>query len=144
MRFRVRIYEPSTPEQPPRPVATVVLTDQWEQACWLPERVAEKAWFFLERVETESKDVEQRIRSALQKPSVMVIKSSTHITRTVRTRGDYVTQEPYGTPTYWRAAIGRLEHEARLTEDLEDYGWMLEGMEAQIRFHEEYIQRTGE
>jgi len=130
MRFKVRIYDPSNQEQPPRPIATVTLTDKREQACWLPKPVAVEAWFFLERVEAESEEVEQRIRSALQKNHLIVSKSSSDIIGAVRTRGDYSAEEAHGTPAYWRAAIGRLEGEAGLIEDLEDYGRMLQKMEA--------------
>lgn len=130
MRFTVRLYDPSEQEQPLRPIATVVLNDQRERACWLPDHVAAEARFFLERVETESAEVEQRVRVVLQRPFVIVSKSSAHVTGAVRTRGDYSAREHHGTPTYWRAAIGRLESEAGLTDDLEDYGRMLQGMEA--------------
>lgn len=129
MTFEVHIYAPFEREQPSRPIATVVLSDQREEACWLPERLAPEAWFFLARVEAESEDVEHQIRSVLQRPFLTVLKSSTHISGRLRTRGDYRAQEPYGTPTYWRAAIGRLKSEAGLIYDLQDYGAMLQGIE---------------
>lgn len=132
MRRTVRIYDPSVPARPSRPIATLVLGDRRERACWLPERVAAEARFFLEQIETESEDVKQRIRAVLQQPFVVISKSSAHVTGAVRTRGDYLAREPYGTPAYWRAAIGRLESEAGLTEDLEDYGRMLQEMEAGV------------
>jgi len=132
MRLKVRIYPASEWEQPSRPVATVVLTDRRERAGWLPERAAEEARFFLERVETESEEVEQQIHSVLQKPFVIVSKASSGVIGPVRTRGDYSAEEPHGTPTYWRAAFGLLESQAGLIEDLEDYGRMLEKMEAAV------------
>lgn len=130
MIFEVRLYAPVELEQPSAPVARVVLSDRLEQACWLPERLAQQAHFFLARVEAESEDIERRIRSLLQQPSVMVFKSSTRITGAVRTRGDYRGMEPYGTPAYWRAAIALLKSEPELIYDLQDYGRMLEQMEA--------------
>ena len=129
MICKVRIYAPFEQEQPSRTTATVVLSDQREQACWLPQHVTNKAQFFLMRVEAENTDIERRIRSVLQQPSLMVLKSSTHITGVVRTRGDYRVEEPHGTSTYWRAAIGRLKSEAGLIYDLQDYGQMLQQME---------------
>ncbi|MBI1923459.1 hypothetical protein HYR99_04325 [Candidatus Poribacteria bacterium] len=146
MIFKVRIYVPFEQEQPSRPVATVVLSDQREEACWLPERVANESQFFLARVEAVSHDIDQQIRSVLQQSFLTVIKSSTHITGRVRTRGDYLAKEPHGTPTYWRGAIGRLKSEVGFIYDLQDYGWMLEKMEAQTEIERirSYIQRTGE
>ena len=129
MICKVRIYAPFEQKQPSHSIATVVLSDRREQACWLPQYVAYEAQFFLMRVETENEDIEQRIRSVLQRSSVIVLKASTHITGTVRTRGDYRAEEPHGTPTYWRATIGRLKSEAGLIYDLQDYGQMLQQME---------------
>lgn len=144
MTSRIRIYTQFEQEQVLRPIATVVVSDQREQACWLPERVTAEAQFFLVRVEAESKDVEQQIRSVLQRPFVTVLKSSMHITRAVRTRGDYSANEPYGTPIYWRAAIGRLKSEAGLIYDLQDYGQMLQEMEAyNLQNSEQILQQTG-
>ena len=129
MICKVRIYAQFEQGQPSRATATVVLSDQREQACWLPQHVTNKAQFFLMRVKAESTDIERLIRSVLQQPSVIVLKSSTHITGALRTRGDYRAEEPHGTPTYWRAAIGRLKSEAGLIYDLQDYGRMLQQME---------------
>jgi hypothetical protein len=124
-QFKVRIHAPSQ-----RPAATVVLSDQRERACWLPESRSAEAVFFVEEIEAESEEVRQRISTALFRTSAPVWKGGSSVSKRVRTRGDYLASEPYGTPAFWRAAFGLLERETGLRYDLQDYGQMLRGMEA--------------
>lgn len=132
MRYTVRLY--ATPEQEQRatPCATVVLTDQPEDAGWLPERLAAEARVFLERVDTADAEVAECIRTVLQQPSVRVAWASAHRTGAVRTRGDYTAAAPYGPPAYWRAVIGQLPSQAGLRYDLQDYAQLLEAMDAAV------------
>lgn len=141
MQFKIHINDPSNQERSSHPIATIILTDDQKHAHWLPERVDASARFFLERVETESEDVERRILSAVQKPFVILSRSSYGIVGAVRTRGDYSTREPYGTPAYWRATIGRLERETGLTENLEEYGNVLQQMESAV--HQKVATKHG-
>lgn len=132
MRYTVRVYATSEQEQRSEPLATVVLSDQREQAGWLPERLAAEARFFLERVETTDPELERLICTVLQQPSVRVFRASARRTGAVRTRGDYTAEALYGTPAYWRAVIGQLHSQERLIYDLHDYGRLLEVMDATL------------
>jgi hypothetical protein len=129
MRYTVRLYATPEQEQRAEPVATVVLTDQRQQAGWLPERVAAEVRLFLERIDTPDATIAQRVRAVLQQPSMRVARASAYRAGAVRTRGDYTAEAPYGSPAYWRVAVGRLQSQADLRYDLQDYERLLDALE---------------
>jgi hypothetical protein len=109
-----------------RPAAALTLGDRQDRACRLPGRVDARARFFLERVETEDPALEAKLIDILTRDSITVNRATAGTRGPVRTRGDYRAEEPYGTPAYWRAAIGRLPDDMGLDYDLDDYRALLE------------------
>src|SRR5207248_11211779 len=114
MRYRVRLYAGTEGEEARRPAATIAVGDRRDRACWLPEPLAPAAHFFLEGVEARDEALAERIRAVLQPPSVPVTRSGQGAAGRLRTHGVYQAEEPYGTPAYWRAAIGRMPHAAEV------------------------------
>jgi hypothetical protein len=121
--MKISIYYPE--QGAGHPVATLVLGDRRDQACRLPGRLDPRARFFLERVEAEDPALEARLIDVLTRDTIMVNRATARTRGPVRTRGDYRAEEPYGTPAYWRAAIGRIPHDVGLDYDLDDYRAML-------------------
>jgi hypothetical protein len=128
--MRIRLYHGEGPLDPSREVATISI-GTCREGAFLPERVGPAARFVLETVQTEDPEQKQRLLAALVRDSVTVHRaSSSRAQGGIRTRGDYMAEEPYGTPAYWRAVIGRLPSDVGLRFDLDDSNAVLQGMEA--------------
>jgi hypothetical protein len=140
--MRIRLYPESGAAEPAREgaVATLVIGPRREGAI-LPGLVEPAAQFFLEAVESDDPAQRARLVSLLTRDTVPVHRASSSGTRgPVRTRGDYTAQEPYGTPGYWRAVIGRLPAQVGLRLDADDYNQALREMEAPVPITEPKIQ----
>jgi hypothetical protein len=128
--MRIRLYPGQGPLDPSREVASICIGTRREGA-FFPERVDPAARFYLETVQSEDPEQRQRLLAALVRDSVPVRRASSSRTHGgLRSRGDYRAEEPYGTPAYWRAALGRLPSDLGLRFDLADYDTVLQLMEA--------------
>jgi len=114
------------------PVAEVSISDRREQACRLPTHVDPGARFFLQRVETDDPVLEQQLLEVLTRDSIRVNRATAKTRGPVRTRGDYLAQEPYGTPAYWRAVLGGLPVFANLQADRRDLASALVEMDRAV------------
>ena len=129
MRMQVRLYRPSQTGQPRRTVATLTLTDRRDAACLVPSDLAPSARYFLRSVDSDDGDLTDRIVAVLRQASIRISRTTASSGRGVRARGDVFADEPYGTPAYWRTAVGRLESELPLEFDPHDWTEMVHLMD---------------
>ena len=129
MRMQVRLYRASQATEPRRPVATLTLTDRHDDACLAPSNLAPSARYFLRSVDCDDWDLTDSIVAVLRRASIRISRSTASSGGGVRTRGDAFADEPYGTPAYWRAVVGRLETELPLEFDARDWTRMVHLMD---------------
>jgi hypothetical protein len=118
--MKLRIYQETDAGPNARPVATVTIGTS-RNADLSPSHLDPSARFFLEAIETTDADARETLKVALARETVPVSRALVSTRGAVRTRGDTTVPEPYGTPAYWRAALGRLPFDARLCCDPDDY-----------------------
>jgi hypothetical protein len=122
--MKLRIYQEADAGPNANPVATVTIGTS-PDGDLSPAHVEPSARFFLEAIDTTDEDVRERLKTALARETVPVSRALVSTRGAVRTRGDTTAPEPYGTPAYWRAALGRLPFTERLSCDPDDYKKLL-------------------
>ena len=129
--MKLRIYREADAGPNASPVATVTIGTSLNREL-SPAHFDESARYFLEGIETNDADVRERLKTALARETVPVSRALVATRGAVRTRGDTTVPEPYGTPAYWRAALGRLSFEAGLSCDPDDYKNLLVWVEPPV------------
>jgi hypothetical protein len=125
--MKIRIYPGSDAQKSGKAVATLVFGRE-RAGSLAPARVDPATRFYLESVDSQDNDLRDRPIEALSRESVPVVRAAA-TSVPIRTRGSYPSTEPYGTATYWRAAIGLPASELGVSYDIGDYTRALQSME---------------